>query len=128
VCVNPTQVCVDPTQVCVNPTQVCVNPTQVCVDPTQVCVDPTQCVLTLRSDAALKPTMLLCHLDVSPIEPGTEAKWTHPPFSGAVDEEFVWGAPSAPYLNAKLTTFFRLRLIKKAIYPSHGVLSPYMLK
>lgn len=44
------------------------------------------------SEPSLKPAMLLCHLDVSPIEQGSEASWTHAPFSGAVDGEFVWGA------------------------------------
>ena len=31
------------------------------------------------------------HLDVVPVEPGTEARWTHPPFAGVIDERFVWG-------------------------------------
>ena len=53
------------------------------------------------SDPALKPAMILCHLDVSPIEEGSESAWTHPPFSGHVDDTFVWGArrhrPPAPF-------------------------------
>ena len=44
------------------------------------------------SDTALKPAMYLCHLDVVPVEPGTEGSWTHPPFSGTIDDTFVWGA------------------------------------
>jgi len=43
------------------------------------------------SDPALKPILLMGHLDVVPVEPGTEANWTHPPFSGAVADGFVWG-------------------------------------
>ena len=34
-------------------------------------------------DAGLAPILLMGHLDVVPVEPGTEARWTHPPFSGA---------------------------------------------
>ena len=37
------------------------------------------------------PLLLLAHMDVVPIEPGTEAKWTHPPFGGVVADGFVWG-------------------------------------
>ena len=37
------------------------------------------------------PVLLLAHQDVVPVEPGTEAGWTHPPFDGVVDADFVWG-------------------------------------
>ncbi|AKQ67848.1 macromolecule metabolism [Myxococcus hansupus] len=43
------------------------------------------------SDASLRPAMLMGHLDVVPVEPGTEATWTHPPYSGLVAEGYVWG-------------------------------------
>ncbi|MCE2510448.1 MAG: M20 family peptidase [Alphaproteobacteria bacterium] len=43
------------------------------------------------TDPDLKPLLLLAHLDVVPIEPGTIAAWTHPPFDGVVAEGFVWG-------------------------------------
>jgi carboxypeptidase PM20D1 len=33
----------------------------------------------------------MSHLDVVPGEPGTEASWTHPPFSGRVADGFIWG-------------------------------------
>ena len=42
-----------------------------------------------RSD--LDPIALLGHQDVVPISEGTEADWTHPPFSGFDDGEFIWG-------------------------------------
>jgi carboxypeptidase PM20D1 len=37
------------------------------------------------------PILLMSHLDVVPVEPGTEKDWTHPPFSGALGGGFVWG-------------------------------------
>src|SRR6266478_2948089 len=37
------------------------------------------------------PVMLMAHLDVVPIVPGTEKDWTHAPFSGDIAEGFVWG-------------------------------------
>lgn len=43
------------------------------------------------SDASLAPVLLMGHLDVVPVEPGTEGDWTHPPFSGVVSDGYVWG-------------------------------------
>lgn len=45
----------------------------------------------LGKEPALKPALLLAHLDVVPVEPGTESKWEQPPFSGAVAGGFIWG-------------------------------------
>lgn len=42
-------------------------------------------------DPARPPMLLLAHLDVVPVEPGTEAGWTHPPFGGVVADGYVWG-------------------------------------
>ena len=42
-----------------------------------------------RSD--LDPIALIAHQDVVPISEGTEDDWTHPPFSGYNDGEFIWG-------------------------------------
>ena len=33
----------------------------------------------------------MSHLDVVPVESGTEANWTHPPFSGDLADGFIWG-------------------------------------
>jgi carboxypeptidase PM20D1 len=42
-------------------------------------------------DPQALPLLLLAHMDVVPIEPGTEAQWTHPPFAGVVADGQVWG-------------------------------------
>jgi carboxypeptidase PM20D1 len=42
-------------------------------------------------DPAARPLLLLAHMDVVPIEPGTEGKWTHPPFGGVVADGSIWG-------------------------------------
>lgn len=39
----------------------------------------------------LAPLLLMSHLDVVPVEPGTEGQWTHPAFSGAIADGHVWG-------------------------------------
>ncbi len=42
------------------------------------------------SDAALKPILLIGHMDVVPVEPGTEGEWERPPFSGDIADGFIW--------------------------------------
>jgi len=41
------------------------------------------------SNPALKPVVLMAHMDVVP--PGETDLWTRAPFSGEIDEEFIWG-------------------------------------
>jgi len=43
------------------------------------------------SDPSLLPALLAAHVDVVPVEPGTEGAWKQPPFSGAVEGGHVWG-------------------------------------
>jgi carboxypeptidase PM20D1 len=43
------------------------------------------------TEPARPSLLLLGHLDVVPVEPGTEARWTHPLFSGRVADGYVWG-------------------------------------
>lgn len=42
-------------------------------------------------DEGLKPILLMAHIDVVPVEPGTESDWEYPPFEGRIAEGFVWG-------------------------------------
>lgn len=39
----------------------------------------------------LEPVLLMAHLEVVPVEPGTEDDWTYPAFGGRIAEGFVWG-------------------------------------
>jgi carboxypeptidase PM20D1 len=43
------------------------------------------------TDPAAKPIALMAHQDVVPIERGTEAQWTAPPYAGTIRDGFVWG-------------------------------------
>ena len=43
------------------------------------------------NDPGLKPVVFMAHIDVVPIEPGTDSKWTYGAFSGKVADGFVWG-------------------------------------
>lgn len=42
-------------------------------------------------DPGAAPLLLLAHMDVVPVEPGTEPNWTHPPFGGVVADGVIWG-------------------------------------
>ena len=43
------------------------------------------------SDPSLPPVILMAHQDVVPVNPGTDADWTHGPFGGVVADGYVWG-------------------------------------
>jgi len=42
-------------------------------------------------DPSLPPVLLAAHIDVVPVDAGSESRWTHPPFEGVVADGFVWG-------------------------------------
>lgn len=42
-------------------------------------------------DSNKKPILITAHMDVVPIEKGTEEDWNYEPFSGAIADEYVWG-------------------------------------
>ena len=43
------------------------------------------------SDPSREPILLMSHIDVVPVEAGSEANWTYPPFSGQIADGFIWG-------------------------------------
>lgn len=43
------------------------------------------------SDPDLDPLLLLGHMDVVPVEPGTEPQWPEPPYAGNIRDGIVWG-------------------------------------
>ncbi len=42
-------------------------------------------------DTSAKPILLMAHMDVVPVEEGTEQGWKYPPFAGTIAEGFIWG-------------------------------------
>jgi carboxypeptidase PM20D1 len=42
----------------------------------------------------LAPVLLMAHMDVVPVVPGSEKDWEHAPFSGDIADGFVWGRGS----------------------------------
>jgi carboxypeptidase PM20D1 len=43
------------------------------------------------ADESLEPILFTAHMDVVPIEPGTEDGWKHPPFEGVIDGGVIYG-------------------------------------
>lgn len=43
------------------------------------------------ANKSLKPMLLMGHMDVVPVAPGSESSWKQPPFSGAIVQGEVWG-------------------------------------
>lgn len=43
------------------------------------------------SEPSLPGILLIGHLDVVPLDVGTELKWTHPAFDGVIDDGRIWG-------------------------------------
>lgn len=69
-----------------------------------------------------KPTLLMAHMDVVPIAEGTEADWRHDPFSGAIEDGFVWGRGA---LDTKVTLLSALEavelLLEKSYQPERDI-------
>ncbi|OJJ17194.1 hypothetical protein BKI52_31285 [marine bacterium AO1-C] len=75
------------------------------------------------TDSRLKPVLLTAHLDVVPIEKGTEQNWTHPPFSGNINGGYIWGRGA---LDDKMNALGMLEaveyLLKKGYTPKRTIL------
>lgn len=79
------------------------------------------------TDPSLNPLLLMGHLDVVPVEPGTEEKWQQPPFSGAVADGFVWGRGSIDNKSTVVGTLEAVEMLlaegfrpKRTIYLAYG--------
>jgi carboxypeptidase PM20D1 len=74
-------------------------------------------------DLEAKPILLLAHMDVVPVEPGTEAAWTHGAFSGDVADGFVWGRGTLDDKGSLLAILEAVEgLLKQGFQPAHTVL------
>lgn len=75
------------------------------------------------SDPKLDPILLMAHVDVVPVEKGSESTWKHPPFSGDIAEGFVWGRGT---LDDKVNAIAELEaiesLLAKGVTPKRTIL------
>jgi carboxypeptidase PM20D1 len=74
------------------------------------------------SDDTLQPILFTAHTDVVPVEPGTEADWTHPAFDGVVADGRVYGRGT---LDDKVGVMSLLeaaeQLLAQGFQPNRGI-------
>ncbi|TFK26213.1 Gly-X carboxypeptidase [Coprinopsis marcescibilis] len=74
------------------------------------------------SDTSLKPLLLAAHQDVVPVDDTTLSQWTHPPYSGHYDGEFVWGRGSSDDKSGLIGVLASVEsLLKKGFKPARSV-------
>jgi len=74
------------------------------------------------SDSALEPVVMMAHLDVVPVEEGTESAWTHAPFSGDIADGFVWGRGTLDDKIGVLSTLEAVEsLVARGVHPRRTV-------
>lgn len=67
-------------------------------------------------DPGAPAVVLTAHLDVVPVEPGTEQAWTRPPFAGELADGFVWGRGT---LDDKLSAVAILAAVEALVAAGH---------
>ncbi|WP_025897899.1 M20 family peptidase [Sneathiella glossodoripedis] len=73
-------------------------------------------------DPTLPAAIFMGHMDVVPVEPGTESKWEYPPFSGKLADGAIWGRGT---LDDKVSVFAILEAaehhLKSGLKPKHTI-------
>jgi carboxypeptidase PM20D1 len=77
-------------------------------------------------DPSADPILLIGHIDVVPIEPGTQNEWTHDPFGGRIVDGFIWGRGAIDNKSAVVGTLEAIEmLLSEGFRPSRTVLLAY---
>jgi carboxypeptidase PM20D1 len=77
-------------------------------------------------DPALKSALLAAHMDVVPVEPGTEARWTHPAFDGVIADGYIWGRGALDNKSALLAQLEALEwLLSRGHAPGRSLYFAY---
>ena len=63
------------------------------------------------SDSTLNPILLIGHLDVVPVETGTQEKWQQDPFGGRIVDGFIWGRGAIDNKSAVLGTLEAVEML-----------------
>ncbi|MEO1642292.1 MAG: M20 family peptidase [Pseudomonadota bacterium] len=75
------------------------------------------------SDTSLAPLLLMAHQDVVPVNMGTEGDWDAPPFSGAVQNGFIYGRGAIDNKGAMIAQFEALdALARDGFQPRRTIL------
>lgn len=74
------------------------------------------------SNPELNPILLMAHMDVVPVEPGTEKEWMYPAFSGEIKDGYIWGRGSMDIKSGVLGILEAVEhLLKEGITPTHTI-------
>ena len=77
-------------------------------------------------DPSADPILLIGHMDVVPIAPGTENEWTHDPFGGRIVDGFIWGRGAIDNKSAVVGTLEAIEmLLSEGFRPARTVLLAY---
>ena len=77
-------------------------------------------------DPSADPILLVGHMDVVPIEPGTENTWSHDPFGGRIVDGFIWGRGAIDNKSAVVGTLEAVEmLLSEGFRPARTVLLAY---
>jgi carboxypeptidase PM20D1 len=78
------------------------------------------------TDPSLPPVLLMGHMDVVPVEPGTEARWTRPAFGGTMADGFVWGRGALDDKSSVMGTMEAVEmLLAEGFRPRRAVMLAY---
>ena len=78
------------------------------------------------TDSSLKPILLVGHMDVVPIEPGSESEWQYEPFGGRITDGHVWGRGAIDNKSTVLGTLEAVEmLITEGFRPTRTVYLAY---
>lgn len=73
-------------------------------------------------NSSLKPILFAAHLDVVPVEETTQKDWTHPPFGGEIDREYVWGRGALDMKNHLVALLEAVEyLVKQGFTPKRTI-------
>jgi carboxypeptidase PM20D1 len=79
------------------------------------------------TDVSLKPILLVGHMDVVPVEPGTEQRWEHEPFAGRVLDGFIWGRGAIDNKSTVIGTLEAVEMLlaegfrpRRTVYLAYG--------
>lgn len=78
------------------------------------------------SNPALNPILLVGHLDVVPVEPGTEGKWQQDPFGGRIADGLIWGRGAIDNKSAVVGTLEAVEmLVAEGFQPARTIYLAY---
>ena len=63
------------------------------------------------TDPSLKPILLMGHMDVVPVESGTEQQWHQGPFGGQITDGFIWGRGAIDDKSAVIGTLEAVEML-----------------